>query len=87
MSLFRRWRRQKKDLGTLGGNPSVADDVLAAGPPMDTRSGLPNIGFYDEEKSAAVEGDLLRDMSSDFDAEAESENKAWDQLGRPTDNE
>ena len=74
-------------LGTLGGNPSVTDEVLAAGPPMDLTPGPgmggPNIGLYNEEKSAAVEGDLVRDMSSDFDAEAESEDKVWDQLGPP----
>jgi hypothetical protein len=87
MDLPRPWRRKIKPLGTLGGNPSEVDDVLSAGPPMNVADpdGGPDLGFFAEERAAAVHGDLLRDVSSDFDAEADAENHMWDSLGKKDD--
>jgi hypothetical protein len=87
MDLPRFRRRKVKPLGTLGGNPSALDDVLAAGPPTTDFGGLPNLGYFAEEQAAAAHGDLLRDMSSAFDSEADAENRMWDSLGKKSDDD
>jgi hypothetical protein len=79
------WRRNVKPLGTLGGNPSALDDVLAAGPPTTDLSGPPNLGYFAEEQAAAVHGDLLRDISSAFDSEADAESRMWGSFGKKSD--
>ncbi len=86
MSWSRPWRRRVKAIGTMGGNKSVTDEVLAAGPPVDLSPGgalgAPDFGLYRAEGEAAVESDLQTDTASDFSDEADAENKMWDELGR-----
>jgi hypothetical protein len=84
MALWRPFRRQNRDLGTLGGNPSELDEVNAEGPPV-LGTGFTGIaagvGLWDEERSAAASADLARDVDSDFDAANQDENDAWDPPG------
>jgi hypothetical protein len=79
MSFWRPFRRPNRNLGTLGGNPSLTDEVVAEGPPVigdDVEFGL-----WNEERAAAVHADLGADIASDFDREARAENSVWDSLG------
>jgi len=81
MSFLRPWRRRVKPLGTPQGNPSVLDDVLAEGPPTDPIHGVPDLGLWNTEKEEAVHADLVQDLGTDMDAEADSEDRVFDLLG------
>ena len=83
MALWRPFRRPNRDLGTLGGNPSVLDEVNAEGPPVlgvGLNGVARGVGFWEEERAEAVHADLARDVCSDFDGAADRENAAWDAL-------
>jgi len=80
MGLWRPFRRSNRNLGTMGGNQSVTDEVVAEGPPgIGLATGL---GFWDQERSTAVTADLDSDIVSDFDHESTAEDAVWDTLGR-----
>ena len=67
MGLF--GRRNRKSLGTLGGNPSEVDEVLDDGVPVvPGPHGLhPDFELYAEREGAAADADLAADVSSDFE--------------------
>ncbi len=88
MVFWRPFRRAKRDLGTLGGNPSELDEVEAEGPPVfsPTPAGLEEgINYWDAERSAALQGDMARDLDSEFTAATDAENAAWDALAGEAD--
>jgi hypothetical protein len=67
----------------MEGNPSVLDDVNAEGPPvlgLGTACVLRGVNYWEQERAAAVEADLSRDVCSDFDDAADRENQMWDAL-------
>jgi len=80
MGFWRPFRRPNRDLGTMGGNQSVADEVVAEGPPAIGLAA--GIGFWDQERATAVNADLDADIVSDFDRESTAEDAVWDTLGR-----
>ena len=67
MGLFR--RRNRSDLGTLGGNPSEVDEVRDEGVRIVPGPGRPNpdIELYAEREGAAADADLAADVNSDFE--------------------
>jgi hypothetical protein len=83
VAFWRPFRRPNRNLGTLGGNPSVLDEVNAEGPPVfaPTVGGVvAGIEYWDEERAVAVEADLAADVNTDFQATTDAENASWDAL-------
>ncbi len=81
MAFWRPFRRPNRNLGTMDGNPSMLDEVNAEGPPVLPVGGvLADIGYWDREREAAVEGDLEMDIDSDFDAVGKAEDSERDAL-------
>jgi hypothetical protein len=89
VAFFRPFRRNLKPLGTEGGNPSETDEVMAQGPPIlpgqTTRAAglLAGVGYWDEEREAAVHADLDTDIASDFDSLGAAEDREHDALSSP----
>jgi len=67
MGLF--GKRNRRDLGTLGGNPSEVDEVLDEGVPIVAGAdGLHrNFELQAEREGEAADADLAADVASDFE--------------------